>query len=262
MMRSLDIAATGLLAQQSHIETVSHNLANMTTDGYKRRRNEFQDLMYQNMRRVGTNSSDVGTIVPTGVQIGLGVKTAGISRSHEQGTIKVTSNPLDISVKGKGFFQIQMPDGSFAYTRNGSFQTNQQGEIVTVDGYLLSPGITIPQDAVDIAINGNGQVQVTLNNQVDPQILGQLDMASFINPAGLEAIGDNLYRETTASGPVILGLAGQDGLGLLQQGTLEQSNVDPVTEITQLIIAQRAYEMNTKVLTASDEMLQALNQSA
>lgn len=262
MMRSLDIAATGLMAQQTHIETISHNLANMTTDGYKRRRAEFQDLLYQNMRRVGTNSSDVGTIVPTGVQIGLGVKTAGISRSHEQGTIKVTGNPLDIALKGKGFFQIQMPDGEFTYTRNGAFQTNQQGEIVTVDGYLLSPGITIPENAVDIAINGNGEVQVTLDNQVDPQTLGQLDIASFINPAGLEAIGDNLYRETTASGNVLLGLAGQDGLGAIQQGTLEQSNVDPVTEITQLIVAQRAYEMNTKVLTASDEMMQSLNQSA
>ncbi len=261
-MRSLNIAATGLQAQQNNIDVISHNLANMTTSGYKRNRAEFQDLIYQSMRRVGTNSSDTGTIVPTGVQFGLGVKTGAVSRSHEQGTISVTSNPLDVAIQGRGFFQVEMPDGEFTYTRDGSFELNPQGEIVTKDGYLVSPGIAVPEEAVSVSINGAGEVQVTLDGQVEPQILGQLDIANFINPAGLEAIGDNLYRETAASGNVLLGLAGQEGFGTLLQGSLEQSNVDPVTEVTSLIVAQRAYEMNTKVVTASDEMLQALNQSA
>jgi flagellar basal-body rod protein FlgG len=262
MMRSLDIAATGLLGQQLNVDVISHNLANMTTGGFKRSRPEFQDLIYQNMRRVGTNSSDVGTVVPTGIQLGLGVKAAGINRSHEQGTITVTDNPLDVAVKGNGFFQVQMPDGEYTYTRNGSFQLSPQGEIVTVDGYIVSPGISIPENATGIAINGQGEVQVTLDGQIEPQTLGQLDMANFINPAGLEAMGDNLYKESAASGNVLLGLAGQEGFGSLQQGTLEQSNVDPVTEVTSLIVAQRAYEMNTKVISASDQMLQALNQAA
>jgi flagellar basal-body rod protein FlgG len=262
MMRSLDIAATGMQAQQTHVDVISHNLANMTTGGYKRNTPQFQDLLYESQRRVGTNSSDVGTIVPTGVQLGLGVKTGGVNRSHEQGTINVTDNPLDIAVKGRGFFQVQMPDGEFTYTRNGSFQLSPQGEIVTVDGYLVSPGITVPEEAIDISINNEGLVQVTLDGQIEPQTLGQFDMANFINPAGLEAIGDNLYRETAASGNVLLGLAGQEGFGNLGQGQLEQSNVDPVTEVTQLIVAQRAYEMNSKVISASDQMLQALNQSA
>lgn len=262
MMRSLDIAATGMHAQQTNVDVISHNLANMTTNGYKRARPQFQDLLYESQRRVGTNSSDVGTIVPTGVQLGLGVKTGGINRSHEPGTVNVTDNPLDVTIKGRGFFQVQMPDGEFTYTRDGSFQLSPQGEIVTVDGYLVSPGITVPEEAIDIAINNEGLVQVTLDGQIEAQTLGQLDIANFINPAGLESIGDNLYRETAASGNVLLGLAGQEGFGIIGQGQLEQSNVDPVTEITQLIVAQRAYEMNSKVISASDQMLQALNQSA
>lgn len=262
MMRSLDIAATGMHAQQTNVDVISHNLANMTTNGYKRARPQFQDLLYESQRRVGTNSSDVGTIVPTGVQLGLGVKTGGVNRSHEPGTVSVTDNPLDVTIKGRGFFQVQMPDGEFTYTRDGSFQLSPQGEIVTVDGYLVSPGITVPEEAIDIAINNEGLVQVTLDGQIEAQTLGQLDIANFINPAGLESIGDNLYRETAASGNVLLGLAGQEGFGIIGQGQLEQSNVDPVTEITQLIVAQRAYEMNSKVISASDQMLQALNQSA
>lgn len=261
-MRSLNIAATGLMAQQTNIDVISHNLANMTTGGYKRSHAEFQDLLYESQRRVGANSSDTGTIVPTGIQLGLGVKTAGVNRSHEQGTLNVTDNPLDIALNGRGFFQVELPSGDFAYTRDGSFQVSPQGELVTVDGYLVSPGITIPEEAVDVAINAQGEVQVKLDNQAEPQSLGQLDIANFINPAGLEAVGGNLYRETSASGNVLLGLAGQEGFGTIKQGTLELSNVNPVTEVTSLIVAQRAYEMNTKVISTTDEMLQALNQSA
>jgi flagellar basal-body rod protein FlgG len=261
-MRSLNIAATGLMAQQLNVDVISHNLANMTTSGYKRERAEFHDLMYENLRRVGANSSDVGTIVPTGIQLGLGVKTSGVYRSHQQGTVTGTENPLDVAIQGKGFFQIELPSGDFAYTRNGAFQLSPEGEIVTNDGYIVSPAIAIPDDANGISINANGEVEVTIDGEETPQNLGQLDMVNFINPAGLEAIGDNLYKETAASGDPIVGLAGDEGFGTLLQGFLEQSNVDPVTEITSLIVAQRAYEMNTKVITASDEMMQSLNQSA
>lgn len=261
-MRSLNIAATGIQAQQLHVDVISHNLANMTTTGYKRQRAEFQDLIYENQRRVGTSSSDVGTVVPTGTQFGLGVKTAGVYRSHGQGTVALTDNPLDIAIQGRGFFQVELPSGDFAYTRNGALQRNQNGEIVTIDGYLVSPAITIPDDATSISINASGEVEVTLDGQIQPTNLGQLDLVTFINPPGLEAMGDNLYKETEASGAPIVGLAGQEGVGTILQGFLEQSNVNPVTEITDLIVAQRAYEMNTKVITASDEMLQSLNQSA
>ena len=261
-MRSLNIAATGMQAQQTNVDVISHNLANMTTTGYKLQRAEFQDLIYQDLRRVGSNSSDSGTIVPTGVQLGLGVKTAAIYRNMSQGTLQLTDNALDLAVNGKGYFVIQQPDGSNAYTRNGTFQLSPQGELVTSDGYVVSPNITIPQDAVSISVNQNGEVQVETQGQVQPQIVGQLEISSFINEAGLRAIGDNLYLETAASGAPFQGTAGQEGFGVILQGYLENSNVNPVSEITNLIVAQRAYEMNSKVITASDEMLQALNQSA
>ncbi len=261
-MRALNIAATGLQAQQTNVDVISHNLANMTTTGFKRYRPEFQDLIYDDQRRVGTNSSDVGTIVPTGIQIGLGVKTSGVYRSHEQGTVTVTDNPLDIAIQGRGFFQIILPNGDFAYTRNGAFQLSPEGEIVTIDGYQVSPNIAVPDDAVEISINANGEVEAIIDGQIAPQNLGQFDMVTFINPNGLKAIGDNLYEATEASGDPILDVPGVEGFGTLLQGFLEQSNVNPISEITQLIVAQRAYEMNTKVITASDEMQQALNQSA
>lgn len=261
-MRSLNVAATGIQAQQTHIDVISHNLANMTTTGYKRHRAEFQDLIYENQRRVGTNSSDVGTIVPTGTQIGLGVKTAAVYRNHNQGTVTQTENAFDVAIQGRGFFQIELPTGEFAYTRDGSFQRSPDGDIVTNDGYLVSPNITIPEDATSVSINATGEVEVTIDGQVEPTNLGQFDMVTFINPAGLEATGNNMYKETEASGAPVVGLAADEGFGSILQGFLEQSNVNPVTEITNLIVAQRAYEMNTKVITASDEMLQALNQSA
>ena len=261
-MRSLHIAATGMQAQQTNVDVISHNLANQTTTGYKAQRAEFQDLIYQDLRRVGSNSSDAGTIVPTGVQLGLGVKTGAIYRNTEQGTVKQTEGPLDVAIQGKGYFQIERPDCDIAYTRNGAFKLSPDGEIVTMDGYIVQPAIAVPEDAIDIAINGSGEVEVTLDGQVDPANLGQLEIATFINPPGLEAIGDNLFLETAASGDPILGIAGEEGFGTVLQGYLENSNVNPVSEITNLIVAQRAYEMNSKIITASDEMLQALNQSA
>ena len=260
-VRSLNIAATGLNAQQTNVDVISQNLANMTTTGYKSQRAEFQDLIYQDLVRVGTNSSDQGTTLPVGVQLGLGVQTAGISRNHNQGTVTQTSQPFDLAVQGKGFFQVEQPDGTIAYTRDGTFKLSEDGIIVNAQGLTVQPAITVPDDAVDVSINFSGEVAVTLSGVVDPQILGQLEMATFINPGGLEAIGDNLFVETTASGPPILGNAGEDGVGGLLQGYVENSNVNPVSEVTSLIVAQRAYEMNTKVITASDQMLQTLNQS-
>jgi flagellar basal-body rod protein FlgG len=262
MLRSLDTAATGMQAQQLNVDTISQNLANISTTGFKRQHAEFQDLLYQNLRRVGTNSADVGTIVPTGIQVGLGVKTGAIYRNFQQGNVQSTENPLDISIQGRGFFQIELPDGTFAYTRNGAFQLSPDGEIVTVDGYLLSPNITVPQDATDISINASGEVFATIPGQTAPQNLGQLDMVTFVNPNGLQAIGDNLFIESEASGDPIVGIAGQEGVGTLLQGFLENSNVNPVTEITRLIVAQRAYEMNSRVISTSDNMLQALSQLA
>lgn len=261
-MRSLDVAATGLMAQQTNVDTISHNLANMTTTGYKAQRPEFQDLIYQNLTRAGTNSSDLGTIVPAGVQMGLGVKTGAIYRHTEQGTLKSTDGPLDVAVQGNGYFQIELPDGEIAYTRDGAFKLSPDGEIVTQDGFIVQPAIAVPDDALSISINASGEVQVTIDGQVAPTNLGQFEMVTFINPPGLDAIGNNSFLETEASGDPIVGVAGEDGFGTVLQGFLENSNVDPVEEITRLIVAQRAYEMNTKVVTASDEMLQSLNQSA
>lgn len=261
-MRSMNIAATGMQAQQTQVDTISHNLANMSTTGYKRHRAEFQDLIYQDLRRVGTNSSDAGTIVPTGVQIGLGVKVAAVSRAHEQGTMQNTSNPLDVAIQGRGFYRIELPTGEFAYTRDGQFQLSPEGEIVTKDGYIVAPNIVVPDEAISVSISKEGQVQAIIDGQVEPADLGQFDLATFINPAGLDAIGDNMYLATAASGDEIIGLAGEEGFGTMLQGFLESSNVNPITEVTNMIVAQRAYEMNSKVITASDEMLQNLNQSA
>lgn len=261
-MRSLNIAATGMQAQQTQVDVISHNLANMSTTGYKRNRAEFQDLIYQDLRRVGTNSSDTGTIVPTGVQIGLGTKVAAVSRSHEQGTMQNTSNPLDIAIQGRGFFRVELPTGEFAYTRDGQFQLSPEGEIVTKDGYIVSPNIVVPENAVSVSISREGQVQAILDGQIVPQDLGQIDLANFINPAGLKAIGDNMFLATEASGDELIGLAGEEGFGTMLQGFLEASNVNPITEVTNMIVAQRAYEMNSKVISASDEMLRNLNQQA
>ena len=258
--RSLDIGATGMLAQQMNVDLISQNIANMTTTGYKRRNVAFQDLMYQNIDRPGSTSSDTGTIVPTGLQLGLGVRPAAVAREHGQGAVRITENPLDMAITGEGFFQIEMPNGNTAYTRDGTFQVNENGEIVTVDGYLLEPGITIPEDALTVDINAQGEVIVNLPNQTASQNIGQIELANFINPAGLEAIGDNLLLETDASGAPNTGNPGEDDFGAIQQSALEQSNVNVVEEITELITAQRAYEMNSNIISTTDEMLQTLGQ--
>ena len=257
-MRSLDIAATGMLAQQRNVEVVSNNLANMNTTAFQRRRSEFHDLMYQDLRRVGTTSSDAGTIVPTGVQLGLGVKLAAVYRIHEQGNLSATDNTFDLAVQGKGFFQITMPDGTTAYSRDGTFQLNATGQIVTHDGYTVQPGITVPSNAIDVTINNSGEVLAKIEGQVEYSNVGQLQISTFLNDAGLEAVGDNLYKETPASGSATSGTPGGTGFGTILQGFLETSNVNAVEEISNLISAQRAYEMNSKVIQTSDEMMGTL----
>ena len=257
-MKSLSIASTGMLAQQLNVEVISNNIANLTTTAFKRQRAEFQDLLYQNLRRVGANSSDAGTIIPTGVQIGVGVRNSAVYRIIEQGNLTLTENKLDLAVQGRGFFRVEQPDGEDSFTRAGSFQLSPDGEIVTQDGLKVAPGITIPEDAEDITINESGEVAVKLTNQVQPQVVGQLELVIFFNEAGLEAIGDNLFLETPASGQATISTPGAEGVGTILQGFLETSNVDPVSEITALITAQRAYEMNSKVITTSDEMLRTV----
>jgi flagellar basal-body rod protein FlgG len=245
-------------AQNTNVEVISNNIANLTTTGFKRRRAEFQDLMYQSLRRVGSNSSDTGSIVPSGAQVGLGAKTAAIYPIDEQGTLSQTSNSLDMAIQGKGYFQVTMPDGTTAYTRDGTFGLSDNGTIVTADGYTVLPGLQIPTAAQDISINTSGQVQVTLSGQTAPTTIGQLQIATFPNEAGLNALGDNLFGQTSASGAPVAGNPGAAGFGTTMQGFVESSNVNIVTEITNLITAQRAYEMNSKVITAADEMMSTL----
>ena len=259
-MRSLSIASTGMLAQQLNVEVISNNIANMNTVGFKRQRAEFQDLLYQSLERSGTQSSDQGTVVPTGVQIGGGVKAGSTYRITTQGSATRTDNRYDVAIQGRGFIQVLMPSGETAYTRAGNLAVNDQGQMVTEDGYLIQPAVTIPQDAVDVAISKTGQVQVTKEGVAAPETVGQIELASFINEAGLEAMGDNLFMQSGSSGEPVTGNPGSTGFGTLLQGYTEASNVDAVSEITALIIAQRAYEMNSKVITTADEMLQAANQ--
>jgi len=259
MSLTLDIGATGMLAQQLNVDTISNNIANMTTTGYKRQRAEFQDLLYQTKVRPGSASSD-STTIPSGIQQGLGVKAGSVYRINEQGALQQTDNPLDIAVKAKGWFQITLPTGETAYTRDGSFQIDQNGQIVTSQGYPLQPGITIPSDAVDVTINNIGQVLVKLQNQTALSNVGQIQLAIFPNEGGLEAIGNNQMKQTDASGAAIVANPGQPGYGELAQGMLESSNVNIVEEITSLIQAQRAYEMNSKVIQAGDQMLTTVTQ--
>lgn len=258
-MRSLNIGATGMLAQQLNVEVISHNIANMNTTAYQRRRAEFQDLLYQNQRRVGSTSSDTGTVVPVGVQVGLGVKTAAVYRITEPGNMVLTENTLDLAINGEGYYQVELPSGATAYTRAGSFQLSQNGTVVTADGYTVQPGITVPPDAIDVTVNASGEVLVTLDGQTAQQNVGQLELARFPNEAGLLAIGDNLYLESPASGAAATAAPGTAGYGVIQQGFLETSNVNVVEEITNLITAQRAYEMNSKVIETSDQMMGTLS---
>jgi flagellar basal-body rod protein FlgG len=256
-MRALSTAATGMMAMELNVQVISNNLANMTTTGYKRQRAEFQDLLYDHVSRIGTQTSAQGNILPVGIDLGSGVKAVGTPRLMTQGTVSQTGGSLDVAIRGDGFFKIQLPDGTYAYTRDGSFQMDAQGRIVTAKGSVVMPSITIPQNSTGLTINAQGQISVIAQGATSPTILGQLTLTRFINQAGLLPIGDNLYTETPASGTPLDGLPGTDGAGDLLQASLEQSNVDSVTEITNLIAAQRAYEMNSKVISAADQMLQS-----
>jgi flagellar basal-body rod protein FlgG len=244
-----------MLAQQLSVEVISNNIANSSTTGFKRQRAEFADLLYQDQRRVGTQTSTTGTIVPAGIQIGVGVKPVSVYRINEQGNLLQTTNPLDVAIKGRGFLQVTMPDGTTAYTRDGSLKLNDTGEIVTQDGFPIVPGLTVPATATELTISAEGQVQATIPGQTAPTLVGQLQLANFINPAGMDAIGDNLLTETQASGAPTTGNPGDVGFGTLQQNFLESSNVNMVSEMTDLITAQRNYEMNSKVVQASDDMM-------
>lgn len=256
-MRALHTAATGMMAQELNVQVISNNIANMRTTGYKRQRAEFQDLLYEHVRRIGTQTSDQGNILPVGIDLGSGVKSVGTPRIMTQGNLLPTGRDLDLAIRGEGFFKIERPDGTYAYTRDGSFEMDAQGRIVTAQGSVVQPGITIPENASAISINAAGQVSVTTPGNTTPQVLGQLTLTRFVNKAGLQPIGDNLFVETPASGSPQDGQANTDGMGDLQQSNLEQANVEAVTEISDLIAAQRAYEMNAKVITATDQMLQA-----
>ncbi len=259
-MQALHTAATGMRAQELNVQTVANNISNIRTTGFKKQNAEFQDLLYENVRRVGSSSSNSGTIVPTGVQIGSGVKFAATSRVLTQGPLEQTQQPLNLAIRGEGYFEIQLPDGRTAYTRDGSFERNQDGEVVTLDGYQVGGGITIPQDARSINISTDGQIEVVAGDDANPTNVGQVDIINFINPGGLEAIGDNLFVETAASGNPQTGTPGEEGVGDVLQGFLEGSNVEAVREISDLIAAQRAYELNSRVISAADEMMQSAGQ--
>jgi flagellar basal-body rod protein FlgG len=258
-MRALYTSATGMAAQELNVQVISNNIANMRTTGYKKQRAAFQDLIYDHMRRVGAQASDQGTILPVGIDIGGGVKTVGTPRLMTQGNLSPTGNDLDVAVRGEGFFKIQMPDGTYAYTRDGSFMMDAQGRVVTAQGNPVQPTLTIPQNSSQITINPQGQLTVLLPGSSTPTLVGQIGLTRFINKAGLNPIGDNLFTDTPASGTPQDGVANTDGFGDMQQGNLEQANVEVVTEISDLIAAQRAYEMNAKVISAVDQMLQSTN---
>ncbi|MEZ5777397.1 MAG: flagellar basal-body rod protein FlgG [Paracoccaceae bacterium] len=259
-MRALQIAATGMSAQQVRVEVISNNLANMSTTGYNARRAEFADLHYQQLTRPGTISASDGTMVPTGVQLGLGTRPSAVTVNVAQGSLSATGGDLDIAIEGLGYIEVTMPSGNSAYTRDGALKRSADGLIVTSDGHQVAPGITIPTDARSLSINAAGEVYAYFGDRVQPEPLGQITLAGFANEKGLEAIGSNLFLETGASGPALVAAPGEDGLGTLRQGFLEDSSVDAVREITELIEAQRGYELNAKVITAADQMLGATTQ--
>ena len=259
-MKALQIAASGMAAQQMRVDVVSNNLANMSTTGYNTRRAEFADLHYQQLARPGTVSAQDGSMLPTGVQLGLGVRASSVSVVLAQGALSATAGDLDVAIEGKGYLEVTLPSGATAYTRDGGLKRTGDGLIVNAEGCQVNPGITIPSDASSLSINAEGEVYAYFNSQTQPQLLGQLSLTGFTNDKGLEAIGSNLFVETPASGPPLQGTAGQDGLGTLRQGYLEESSVDAVREVTELIKAQRGYELNAKVITAADQMLSATTQ--
>ncbi len=259
-MRALKIAATGMSAQQMRVETISQNLANMNTTGYNARRAEFADLHYQQMAQPGTISSANGSVLPTGIQLGLGVRPTSVSVQLAQGSLSNTGGDLDFAIEGAGYFEVSLPSGQSAYTRDGGLKRSADGEIVTSDGHQVVPGITIPDDARSLSVNAQGEIYAYFTDRVEPEFLGQFTVANFSNSKGLEAIGGNLFLETNASGPAFVNTPGLDGAGTLRQGYLEDSTVDAVREVTELIEAQRGYELNAKVITAADQMLSATAQ--
>lgn len=259
MINSLHISKTGMMAQQTQLDVISNNLANVSTSGFKRATAVFEDLIYQNLRQVGANSSEQSEL-PTGLQLGLGVRTVATSRTFSQGSLEQSNNNLDVAISGNGFFQIELPDGSTGYTRDGHFQVNADGQLVTSSGYLVLPGVTIPVDARAVSIATDGTVSVTLPNNPTPQAAGSIELAIFVNPPGLEPRGQNLFSETLASGAPTTGAPGSEGFGPVMQGFLETSNVNVVQELVDMIQTQRAYEMNSKSIQTSDQMLQRLTQ--
>ncbi len=260
-MRALSTASSGMLAQQLNVEVISNNIANINTTGFKRQRAEFQDLLYQNLDRPGTQSNANGAVLPSGIQIGLGVRAGSVYRITEQGSLNQTTNEFDLAIAGRGFFQVELPSGDTAYTRAGNFAINAEGILVTEDGYQIEPTITIPQGTIEVSIAADGTVQAVLGGATaTPQTVGQITLATFVNPGGLEAVGDNLLLETAASGTPTIGNPNDDGIGAIQQGFIEASNVNPVQEITALITAQRAYEFNSRIISTTDEMLATITQ--
>ncbi|MBU8934560.1 MAG: flagellar basal-body rod protein FlgG [candidate division Zixibacteria bacterium] len=258
MIKAMRTAASGMIAQQMNVDNIANNLANVNTTGFKRSKIEFQDVLYQNLRKAGTASA-LGSEVPTGLAIGYGTRAAASSRQFTEGNLTRTGNPLDLAISGDGFFQIQHPDGTTAYTRDGAFKISGDGRIVNVDGYILDPEITIPQNATAISVGTDGTIEVSIPGQSDPTNLGQIELARFVNPAGLEALGRNLLVATRASGDPLTDIPTQSGLGSLDQGYLEMSNVEVVDEMVNMIVAQRAYEMNSKAIQTADDMASIAN---
>jgi flagellar basal-body rod protein FlgG len=259
-MKALGIAATGMLAQQTNVDVISNNIANANTTGYKTRRAAFQDLIYENRQREGTQTSEQGTARPTGVDVGLGVQTAGVVRLNTQGGLQQTGNQTDLAIDGQGYFTVVQPNGERAYTRDGAFQISPEGQIVTMQGFEVDPGIVLPQGTVQLEIGQDGTVSAFVEDDPNPVELGRLTLTTFVNNSGLRAVGDNLLQATAASGDAIPANPGDPGVGFVRQGYLENSNVDIVKEITDLISAQRAYEMNSKTIETADQMMSTANQ--
>lgn len=260
MNEALWIAKTGLDAQQTRMSVISNNLANVNTTGFKQDRAVFEDLLYQTVRQPGAQSS-TDTTLPSGLMVGTGVRTVSTEKLHTQGNLQQTDNALDIAIEGRGFFQVLTPDGELAYTRDGSFQRNQDGDMVMSNGYLLEPNINVPEDVQTLTVGRDGTISASVPGDAEPVILGEIELADFVNPAGLQAVGQNLFRETAASGPPLVGEPGLDGLGQTIGGALETSNVNTVTELINMIETQRAYEMNSKAISTSDQMLQYASQN-
>jgi len=253
MIKAMRTAASGMAAQQMNVDNIANNLANVNTTGFKKSKLEFQDLLYTNLRQAGVSSA-AGTTVPTALEIGYGTKPVATVRQFHVGDLSQTGNPLDVAIEGNGFFQVTMPDGTIGFSRDGSFKLSADGQLTTSDGFFITPEITIPEDAESISFGFDGRVYAKVVGQTEPQELGQLELAKFINPAGLEAIGHNLYIQTVASGDPVVGVPGEEGLGTLGQGYLEMSNVDVVQEMVNMIVAQRAYEINSKAIQTADDM--------